>query len=196
MSGIFPTAEFTTMEFRSNNNVKSTISVSGRTQRVKAGGQFWSFTLESPALTKTDFFSQYSFIVKQNGQAESFTIVPPEIASTKGTASGIFTITKNASAGSSRVSGDGALGTLLKGDLIKFSNHDKVYMLTENVNMDSSSEDFLHIFPSLITSVTASTTTVTYNDVPFTVFFDGNELGFTTSADGTYKYRIACQEEI
>lgn len=196
MSGTFPTAEFTTLDFRSNNNVKATISVSGRTQRVKSGGQFWSFTLESPPLSKAEFFSQYSFIVKQNGQAESFTIVPPEIASTKGTASGIITITKTAAAGSSRVSGDGADGTLKKGDLIKFSNHDKVYMLTEDVNMDASSEDFLHIFPSLITSVTASTTTVTYNNVPFTVFFDGNEQSFTTSADGTYRYRIACQEEI
>ena len=196
MSGTFPTAGFTTLDFQSNNNVKATVSISGRTQRVKTGAQFWSFNLESPPLSRADFFGQYSFIVQQNGQAESFTIVPPEISSTRGTATGTVTISKNAVAGSTRVSANGGSGILKKGDLIKFSNHDKVYMLTEDVNMDASSEDFLYIYPALTTAVTASTTTVTYNDVPFTVHFESNELNFATSADGTYRYRISCKEEL
>ena len=99
MSGTFPTAGFRTLDFQSVNNNKVTTSISGRTQRIKTGVQYWSFKLESPPLDRNDFFSQYSFIVQQEGQVESFTIVPPVVGSTRGTAAGTVTVNATVAAG-------------------------------------------------------------------------------------------------
>jgi hypothetical protein len=139
--------------------------------------------------------SDFAFIVQQDGQAEAFTIVPPEISSTRGTASGTITINATYAAGQSVVKGNGASGTLKKGDLIKFSNHDKVYMITADVDMDASSEDTFNIYPPLTTAVSSSTT-VTYNSVPIKVYFDKDEQKYITQADGTFQYEIVMTEEI
>jgi hypothetical protein len=196
MSGTFPTANFTTMGFESNVSSKTTRSLSGRTQRLKTGGQYWSFTLQSPPLTKDEFFIQYSFIVRQDGQVENFVIVPPEISSTRGTASGTVTVSEDTGAGATECRTIGnATGTLKNGDLIKFSNHDKVYMLTADTNLDGSTVDTLQFYPPLFSAIT-TTTTVTYNNVAFTVFLDSDILSFSTGADGLYRYEIKCNEEI
>lgn len=196
MSGAFPiTAGFQTLDFQSNSPTRVTVSVSGKSQRVKVGGQFWSFKLKSPAMTRAQMMSDFAFIVQQDGQAEAFTIVPPEISSTRGTASGTITINATYAAGQSVVKGNGASGTLKKGDLIKFSNHDKVYMITADVDMDASSEDTFNIYPPL-TSAVSSSTTVTYNSVPIKVYFDKDEQKYITQADGTFQYEIVMTEEI
>jgi len=50
MSGTFPiSAGFETLDFQSNTNSRVTVSVSGKTQRIKTGSQFWSFKLKSSA---------------------------------------------------------------------------------------------------------------------------------------------------
>lgn len=204
MSGTFPTAGFTTINFQSNNNVKMTTALSGRTQRLKTGGQYWSFKLQSPAMSKNDFLNVYSFIVQQDGQAESFNIVPPEISSSRGTVSGTITVLDdstytgasiNAGSISVPVVNANNTGTLKKGDLVKFSNHNKVYMVTADINLDLSSVNELDIYPPLVEAVDGNTTVI-YDDVTFTVFFDTNNLSFVTSADGTYNYEITCNEEI
>ena len=195
MSGTFPTAGFRTLDFQSVNNNKVTTSISGRTQRIKTGVQYWSFKLESPPLDRNDFFSQYSFIVQQEGQVESFTIVPPVVGSTRGTAAGTVTVNATVAAGQLTCNSTGGTGTLKKGDVIKFSNHDKVYMLTQDVNLDGSTVDTLNFYPTLTTGIT-NTTTVTYNDVPFTVYFNSDNLSYTTGTDGKYRYQINCNEEI
>jgi hypothetical protein len=195
MSGTFPTVGFTTLDFQSNNNSKITTSMSGRTQRIKTGAQYWSFKLQSPPLSRADFFAQYSFVVQQEGQVGSFTIVPPVISSTRGTASGTVTVNATVAAGQSTCNSTGGTGTLKKGDLIKFSNHDKVYMLTEDVNLDGSTVDTLNFYPALTTGIT-NTSTVTYSSVPFTVYFDSDNLSYSANVDGTYTYQITCNEEI
>jgi len=144
-------------------------------------------------------------LVQQNGQYEAFTIVPPEIATTRGTASGTITVANTSStspvislsAGSTAVGVtiDGT-GTLKKGDLIKFSNHNKVYMVTEDVNFDGSTLTRIPFYPSLTTALTGGGQTITYTNVPFTVYLDNDQIKFITQADGTYKYEITVNEEI
>ena len=140
MSGTFPLqAGFTTTNFSSQTTSRVTVSVSGKTQRIKTGQQFFTFKLKSPKMTRLQVDADFSFIAAQDGQVESFTIVPPVISSSKGTASGTVTVVNATSsapvlslaAGSKNVGVRGGSGTLKKGDLIKFLNHDKVYMLTE-----------------------------------------------------------------
>lgn len=141
--------------------------------------------------------SVYSFIVKQDGQYGSFTVVPPVVASTRGTATGTITISDAYAAGVTECRSTGGSGTLKKGDLIKFSNHDKVYMLTEDVNLDQmdSTEDVISFYPNLVTGIT-NTTTITYNNVPIKVYLDNDQQKYIAQADGTYKYEITVNEEI
>jgi len=195
MSGTFPTAGFTTVNWQSNTVSRVTTSVSGITKRLKTGAQYWSFSLKSPALSRADFMSLYSFIVKQDGQFSSFSVVPPVISTTRGTASGTVTVNANTSPGVLTCNVSGGTGTLKKGDLIKFSNHDKVYMLTEDVNLDNSTVDTLTFYPNLTEAITTSTT-VDYNNVPITVFLNSDQQSYTANADGTFQYEIAVREDI
>jgi hypothetical protein len=185
------------MDFTSNVNNRVSKSVSGKVQRLKVGAQFWSFKLKSPPLSKADFKQIFPFIVKQDGQFGTFTVVPPNISSTTGTATGTITISDDYAAGVTECRSTGGSGNLKKGDLIKFSNHNKVYMLTEDINLNQtdSSEDVISFYPNLVTAIT-STTTVTYNNVPFNVYFDEDQQSFTTQTDGTYRYELNCIEEI
>ena len=204
MSGTFPTAGFTAMELQTNTRSRLTESVSGQTQRIKSGAQYWSFKLKSPPLSRSDFNAIYSFIVQQDGQVEAFTVVPPVISSTTGTAAGTVTVADvntadplmGTSAGSSSVGVSGGTGTLKKGDLIKFSNHNKVYMLTEDVDLDGSTVDQVSFYPPLVESVTGGATTITYNSVPFTVFFNNDQISYELLTDGLYRYEIDVREEL
>ena len=201
MSGAFPTTNFTTLNWNSNVTVRETTSITGKVQRSKTGGQYWSFVLQSPPLDRADFMSIYSFIVSQNGAFESFTVVPPVVGSTTGTMTATVTLTGNSPAtvpvGSStiKVASTGNTGTLKKGDIIKFSNHDKVYMLTSDTTFDGSSTVDLDIFPPLVNTV-ANGNTVTYTDVPVKVFFVENQHSYSVGPDLVYTYEIEVREDI
>ena len=205
MSGTFPLqAGFRTTNFSSQTTSRVTVSVSGKTQRIKTGQQFFTFKLKSPKMTRLQVDADFSFIAAQDGQVESFTIVPPVISSSKGTASGTVTVVNATSsapvlslaAGSKNVGVSGGSGTLKKGDLIKFSNHDKVYMLTADANLDGSTVDQLSFYPPLTTALTGGGQTITYNSVPFKVYLNSDTATFSTSTDGLHQYEISVNEEI
>ena len=206
MAGTFTvSAGYKTVDFQSNTNTRVTTSVSGVTQRVQTGGQSFSFKLKSPALTRAQAMADYSFFMSQLGQAESFTVVPPVISSSRGTASGTITVQNITStdpllslaAGSKTIPVNSvATGTLLKGDLVKFSNHNKVYMITEDCNLDGSSINQLNISPGLTTALTGGGQTITYDNVPFTVYLDTDVVKYITQADGTFVYEVVLNEEI
>jgi len=182
------------LDWQSNTNSRVTKAVSGKTQRIKTGSQHWSFKLQSPALSRADFMTDYSFVVQLDGQVTAFTIVPPEIGTTRGTATGTLTNDATVALGQSAAQTDGGSGTLKKGDLIKFSNHDKVYMLTADVTI-SGTNDAISFYPPLTTGITSSTT-ITYSAVPLKVYQDKDQIKFVTQADGLYKYEITLNEEI
>ena len=110
------------------------------------------------------------------------------------TASGTLTNDATVAAGQSACQTDGGSGTLLKGDLIKFSNHDKVYMVTADRTI-SGTNDAINFYPPLVTGITNSTT-VTYDNVPVKVYMDKDEVKFITQTDGAFKYEIVLNEEI
>ena len=195
MAGTFPsTAGFQTLDFTSNTNTRVSVSVSGKTQRLQTGSQYWSFSLRSPKKDRADAMVDYAFLVTQNGQAETFTIVPPVVTDARGTASGTLTNDATVAAGQSACQTDGGSGTLKKGDLIKFSNHDKVYMVTADVTI-SGTNDAISFFPPLVTGLTNSTT-ITYDDVPFKVHLTGDNIKIATTTDGKFQYEFKVNEEI
>ena len=192
--GTFPTAGFNAMELKSNTQTRSTQTLSGRTQRSQINSQYFSFKLVSPPLTRTEYAPIMAFIMKQGGKFGSFTVVPPLLSSTAGTAAGTHTITTNYAAGVSTVVANGGSGTFKTGDLIKFSNHDKVYMLTADTNADTDSTDTFEIYPPLRTAITNSTTIV-YDNVPFKVFLTSDTVQTNVGNPELFTYEITVRED-
>ncbi len=196
MSGTLSTNFFESANITSVTTTRISETISNKTQRRAIGGQHWAMSLTSKNLTQAEMGSLYSFLVKQNGQFEDFLFVPPKHGSTRSTnASGTPTVTGDFAAGVVLIKAQGGTGSLVQGDFIKFSNHDKVYMLVEDVNQDASSEDTFEIFPQLTTAINNSTT-IQYNDVPFKVYLTNDRTAFKTGTDGTYKIEITAREDI
>ena len=145
---------YTTLNFRSINYMLNNIDSSVRyTQKYL--GHRWAFTVQSPPLLRSEAFQN---ITNANRPGDLGTnVVPPGIGSTSGTASGTITVQLSSSTdpaynyvkGSKTIAVSGGSGTLKKGDLIRFSDHSKVYQLTSDTNLDGSSTDTISIFPGL-----------------------------------------------
>jgi len=196
MAGAFPisTAQFTSLGIKSIQNTIISKSVSGKKLARQIDGQRWAFTIQIITAKRSDVYGELmAFIVKQRSGKENFTIVPPEITDARGTASGTPNGTASAGATSITLAGTGT-GTLKAGDMIKFANHDKVYMVV--ADQSDISTGSLTIEPPLTTAITNSD--ITYDNVPFTVHLtnDIQEFGAVgNDKDGNLLYQFELDVE-
>jgi hypothetical protein len=196
MSGQLSTNYFESAEITSNTQTRLSQTLSNKVIRRAIGGQFWSMKLKSSALTRDQASELSSFLNRQNGQFEDFTVIPPVISNTRSTnASGTPTVTATYNPGVSSITANGGSGSLKAGDFIKFSNHDKVYQLTADVDQDASSVDTFGIYPVLTQQIDSSTTII-YNNVSFKVFLVNDQNTFATGTDGTFRLDVNVREEI
>jgi len=191
MSGAFPisSAKFKSLGIKSIQNTIISKTVSGKKLARQIDGQRWAFTIQIITAKRSDVYGELmAFIVKQRSGKENFTIVPPEITDARGTASGTPNGTASAGATSITLGGTGT-GTLKAGDMIKFANHDKVYMVV--ADQSDISTGSLTIEPPLTTAVSSSD--ITYDNVPFTVYLtnDIQEFGVVgADKDGNALYQF------
>ena len=191
MSGAFPisTAQFESLGIKSIQNTIISKSVSGKKLARQIDGQRWAFTIKIITAKRSDVYGELmAFIIKQRSGKENFTIVPPEVEDARGTASGTPNGTASAGATSITLSGTGT-GTLKAGDFIKFSNHDKIYMVV--ADQSDISTGSLTIEPPLTTAVSSSD--IQYDNIPFTVHLtnDIQEFGVVgADKDGNALYQF------
>tara|TARA_A100000172_G_scaffold81110_1_gene73039 strand:+ start:19724 stop:20419 length:696 start_codon:yes stop_codon:yes gene_type:complete len=215
------------------NNIKSK-SITGKTFVADYGNNYWTIAIKTIPMSQNDFYE--NFIPAANNSAaqtglfwhlagsnfsrslSAFKL--PVLKDKRGTASGTVTVLNenstapayNKDIGSNTVGVNGtATGTLLAGDLIKFSGHSKVYMITADVNLDGSTKDTISFTPRLIAGVGGNT--ITYSNVPFTVVPDGDfeewqtagasaanfqstSLGTTNSNQFLYEYEQTFREVV
>lgn len=196
MAGAFPisTAKFTSLGIKSIQNTIISKSVSGKKLARQIDGQRWAFTIQIITAKRSDVYGDLmAFIVKQRSGKENFTIVPPEITDARGTASGTPNGTASAGATSITLAGTGT-GTLKAGDMIKFANHDKVYMVV--ADQSDISTGSLTIEPPLTTAITSED--IQYDNVPFTVHLtnDVQEFGAVgNDKDGNLLYQFELDVE-
>jgi hypothetical protein len=191
MSGAFPisTAKFESLGIKSIQNTIISKSVSGKKLARQIDGQRWGFTARVITAKRSDVYGDLmAFIVKQRSGKENFTIIPPEVEDARGTASG--TPNGTASAGDTSITlGGTGTGTLKAGDMIKFANHSKVYMVV--ADQSDISTGTLTIEPPLTTAVSSSD--ITYDNVAFTVHLtnDVQEFGVAgADKDGNALYQF------
>jgi len=183
MSGAFPisTAKFESLGIKSTQNTIISKTVSGKKLARQIDGQRWGFTARVITAKRSDVYGDLmAFIVKQRSGKENFTIIPPEVEDARGTASGIPHGTASAGDTSITLGGTGT-GTLKAGDMIKFANHDKVYMVV--ADQSDISTGTLTIEPPLTTAVSSSN--ITFDNVPFTVHLTNDVQEFGVA--GAYK---------
>jgi hypothetical protein len=145
------------LSITSNQPIYETDTVSLSKQRASQGAQRWelSFTTVTTQNTEADML-----VGMVTGLATSDTMVMPQIpsAANNNTATTSQAIDANVAAGLSLVTivSD---GIIKKGSFIKFSNHDKIYMVTADVAASVASAPVnVNIYPSLRSAVTTAHT--------------------------------------
>ena len=199
MAGSFPisTAKFESLGIRSIQNTIISKTISGKKLARQIDGQRWGFTARIITAKRSDVYGELmAFIVKQRSGKENFTIVPPEVEDARGTASGIPTGTASAGATSITLGGSGT-GTLKAGDFIKFTNHDKVYMVV--ADQSDISTGSLTIEPPLTTAVSSSD--IIYDNVTFTVHLNNDiqefgVVGADKDGNALYQFEFDVEESL
>tara|TARA_R100000654_G_scaffold11904_5_gene25929 strand:+ start:718 stop:1305 length:588 start_codon:yes stop_codon:yes gene_type:complete len=189
MSGTYPTSPtFKTLGFSSEQKTLTSTTDSGKMFSVQIDGQRWKFSASYPPMGRSTFAPVYAFIMKQRSQKETFTIVPPVISSAQGNVSGTILVNGSHTAGDTTITVDAMTGTLKAGDLIKFA-HSKVYMVVSDVTADGSNEATLTIEPPLREAL-ADNSSVTYDNVPFTVRLTNDIQQFNTDDLDKYSFEV------
>ena len=202
MSGALPNTDFTAYNIKSNQKTLISETDSGKTFRRQVQGQRWSFTISYPPMTRSDFAPIMAFIIKQRSRKETFTITFPSYLNAQGNESGTLLVNGAHSVADTTIAIDGfasdGAGRLKAGDFLKFA-HDKVYMVVSDVT-SSSNAATVTIEPPLTTAL-ANDSSVTYDNVPFTVHLINNVQSFGvvgTDKDGSllYKYELDVEETL
>jgi len=200
MSGQFPTSpNFRSINFKDNRPTLLNQTLSGKKQVRQIGGQYFSFTVSMPPLQQEKAQEIFAFLQKQKGSFEDFTIVAPldnlgaDKSQTDIQVVGVHT------SGDASISLDGftasQTGALKAGDIIKFANHSKVYMVQSDIDSDGSGALTVLISPNLVSSL-ADNEAVTVNKPSFTVYLESNEVMYTTNASGFYNISFDVREVI
>ena len=197
MSGQFPTSpNFRSINFKDNRPTLLNQTLSGKKQVRQIGSQYFSFTVQMPPLQQDKFQEVFAFIQKQKGSFEDFTIQAP--IDNLGASKSETDILVNGvhSAGDNTIAMDGfsqTTGALKAGDLIKFANHSKVYMVSEDANASGGAVT-VTISPNLVASL-SDNEAVTVNKPSFTVYLESDVL-YTTDASGFYSISFDVREVI
>ena len=199
MSGAFPisSSKFETMGIKSIQPTLISKSISGKKLSRTIDAQRWAFTISVITSTRATAYGELmAFIVKQRSGKENFTVVPPEIEDARGSETGSVLVNGVHAVGDTTIAmdafaGDGA-GRFKAGDFLKFASHTKVYMVVADVT-PSSNAATVTIEPPLIEAL-ANDSTVTYDDVPFTVALDSTVQTYDLGINNLYDYSFDVSE--
>ena len=183
MSGALPSLDFKAFNFQSEQRTLRSTTDSGKTFHRQIDGQRWTFTLSYPLKTRTEFAPIQAFIIKQRSGKEDFTITFPSYFNAQGSETGTVRVVNAHTAGDTTITVDGhaadSAGSFKAGDLIKFANHSKVYMIVEDVT-PSSNASTLTIEPPLVNTL-ANDEQVNYDSITFTVHLNSDVQEFPTN---------------
>jgi hypothetical protein len=167
------------LTIESNEPIFDVDTVSLSKQRASQGAQRWELSFDT-AMTNTTEADMLVGMV--TGIATPGTMVMPQLPSVDlaNTASATLSVSVNAAAESSTVTvvSDGVIS---KGSFVKFSNHDKLYMVTADVAAGTAP---VSIYPSLRSAVSTSHTLKTGPSVILTYYRNVDNLRGIQFTDG------------
>jgi len=193
---------FVTANFRQQNITKKTETASGRILRATNATTVWKGTLQFPPMTVAEFKPIQGFLAKCQGSLNEFDLIIPTVSST---ASALYSqntyVSTDASAGATSVTvtSDQTSATILKaGDVIRFPNHTKVYMVTDDVTTSVGGIGTINFQPNLVTAVNtdSSGATIQVTNVEFRMILVGDLQEFGYRTDGLVNYELDVQEVV
>ena len=197
MSGTFPTtikpSSLSLQDVRPNLINQS---VSGKRVTRKYGSQYYLLDISLPPLSKDNAMDVFAFLKKQQNSFDKFDYQYPitnrgaNISQTDIVVNGSHSVGDNTIA----LSGfDNSTSNVLKaGDLIKFANHTKIYMVEADLTSDSSGNATVTISPSIIDTL-ANSEAVTVDQPNFKVYLNSDVL-YTTDASGLFSITFSLRE--
>ena len=200
MSGQFPTSpNFRSLNFKDNRPTLLNQTLSGKKQVRQIGSQYFSFTVQMPPLQQEKAQEVFAFLQKQKGSFEDFTIVAPLDNLGAGKGETDIQVVGSQAVGDSQIELDGfsasQSGSLKAGDLIKFANHSKVYMVRSTIDSEADGTLDVLISPNLVASL-ADNEAVTVNKPSFTVYLESDEIMRSTDASGFYSISFDVREVV
>ena len=144
-----------------------------------------------------------AFFNAMQGQGKAFKLnVPKELINdtTHIADSSTHTSTASYAVGIREVTVDGFgnnLSTAIKGgNMIQFSNHDKIYIVSASGGSDGSGNCKIRFEPALLTAITSSQTLNTFNqDIPMHVIFASDKIQFDVDSALLYGFKVKFVEQ-
>ena len=195
----FPsTVEFSNATLTSVTPTIKNRSLSGIETRTSIASQRFQINGSFSNLQGDQGRDLFAFLI--SGSITAFDLpLPNPLGNQSGTNYGNWAVVANSAAGNTTVSMQSSTietGTIGKiGDLIRFdSTHDKVYMLTQDLNV-SSFAGTIHLYPALTTGVTTSDN-VTYRDVNMKVRLANDQIAEAISTGQFSNFDILFDEVV
>lgn len=199
------------IDFTNNTYNEKNTSITGRTFVADFGNNYWTFTIKTVPMTRADFTNKFFRSNSSgNGLFQSITgtnfsrinteIQIPVFNNAAGSVSGSVSTVSTSSTdpafnqelGSDTIGVTGGSGTIKAGDLIQFTGHKKVYMVTEDCNLDGSTVDVLKITPRLRNSVNG--VAIKYDAVEFSAIPDGDVIEYQVGTEELYEFTVTYRE--
>lgn len=194
----FPTTPIpTNVSIKSVNQVYTSKFNNLNVEKRSNGAQRWEITLDYPVMNFTNGKSLFAFIMAHRGSLKTFDFsLPAPLNNTSGTHIGTFNIITGNSTGTSFSIGGMAVGATLKaGDMVQFSNHAKVYMITADITADGLGQGTLNVIPPVAVDLVPNTTTAQCNNVVMTAGFVNNTPEILIDNNSFYNLRSLKIEE-
>lgn len=175
----FPSVDFTNCNVASNTPTLVTRSISGIEERATIAGQYWTVSATFQNISDSERRQLLGFIMKSRGPYSTFDLTLPDtLDDSTGNYTGTITVATATAGNLSFTATVSASNTLIlkAGDFIKFSNHNKVYMVTDDATSVGTNLT-VNVYPAIRTSATSSHT-VTHKSVPMTVRFATDNIPF------------------
>jgi hypothetical protein len=172
-------------------------------QRRSLGAHRIELDYTYPPMSATDLMPFVAFFSAMQGQGKAFKLNAPKqlindtvhIADTA-----THTVTASYSTGTREVvvnGFDADLDIAIRGgNMIQFSNHDKIYIVSADGGSDGSGNCRIRIEPALIENVTSSETLNTFSeDIPIHVIFASDKIEFDVDSALLYGFKVKFVEQ-
>ena len=168
----------------SNEPMFDMTTISLKTQRASQGHQRWEISFGTQYERNNQVDGLLSAIVDLE---ETNTMIMPQLTEVadNNTLTGSPLVAADAVSGATSVTIDAGVysGVLPKGSFVKFSDHDKLYITTNTLNITGSTDQTLNIYPGLVKALDISVTSptlVTGNNAILTYYRSiDNQTGIT-----------------
>ena len=195
MSGTFPTTvKLSRLKIQSVTPTLESITHSLKRKVRTRGGQRWTIEGDFTTISRSEWSELFGFCMAQRGKYEAFTFTHPAISTPYGSPSGAPTIDSGQTTTRELITSNwGAGATLKAGSFFKFTNHAKVYMVTQDFTADGSGDGTINFDPAVQETITSGEELI-YSDVPFTVSFAEDVLETVVKTNWAYELVVKLVE--